>query len=340
MNSWLHDLHTLHPWEIDLILWLQNQPYYFTHPMRWISELGHAPAMVLLIIAGSWGWREQWGMRLAQFLSLSGTSMYLLKDLFKAPRPFWIHPDIQSLGTAGGFGLPSGHAMMACVWVIIAIHTRHPGWKAWAIVIIAATGVSRVTLGVHSPVQVVLGWSVGALLLLWTYGSTLNAPKRDHTQAVFDKKVLGTTFFMACACYLVYSQTAEWLPPAEWKSILMQKDLGEEVLPIPSPEGCIAYMSLYIGLAFWQWVRLICLPGLCLEGSLKQRFGRVILGVMVGALGYYLHRTVLRSGPEVMHPNAMILATGGFLGSFLLVLGFPYFFTKVGMASKRFHCIK
>ena len=97
-------------WEMELILWLQSAPQWLMEAMRWISELGHTPVLMSLVIVVSLAAQRNVGIRTLQFLSLSGFYMVLAKDFFQHPRPYWLEPDIVPWGPSGSFGMPSGHA--------------------------------------------------------------------------------------------------------------------------------------------------------------------------------------------------------------------------------------
>ncbi len=103
---------------------------------------GHAPA-------------ERFDQRLSQ------------DDPQEPPRPYWLTDKIKAGAFHDSFGLPSGHSQnSAAVW----------GWTAkennktvatWILsVMILLIGLSRIFLGVHFISDVLLGWTIGAVLVL------------------------------------------------------------------------------------------------------------------------------------------------------------------------------
>jgi len=87
----------------------------------------------------------------------------LLKTGFAIPRP-----DLpEALAMAAGHSYPSGHAMGAMtLWGAIALVGRMRWLTAVCALMILATGLSRVWLGVHWPSDVAGGWLEGAAGLL------------------------------------------------------------------------------------------------------------------------------------------------------------------------------
>ncbi|PSW74921.1 hypothetical protein C9J41_04300 [Photobacterium sp. GB-50] len=106
----------------------------------------------------------------------------VMKLALASPRPFYIWPELQQTA-ASGFGLPSGHTLMATVlWGLLwynlplLIHRYRPHltsnlttfrFKTLPLLIIAISlqAIARVWLGVHFISDTVLGLSVGIMLL-------------------------------------------------------------------------------------------------------------------------------------------------------------------------------
>jgi diacylglycerol kinase (ATP) len=64
-------------------------------------------------------------------------------------------------------GLPSGHAAVAtCVWAAVTLITASPLLSILVAALAVMVGLSRVTLGVHTRVEVLLGAAVGGLVTL------------------------------------------------------------------------------------------------------------------------------------------------------------------------------
>ncbi|MDQ8045931.1 MAG: phosphatase PAP2 family protein [Solirubrobacteraceae bacterium] len=84
-------------------------------------------------------------------------------------------------------GYPSGHsAQSAATWIAIALvlgaASAHPRrWLAGGIVVAAVVGASRVVLGVHSPTDVIGGWSLG-IACVALLGLALGTRRRPQSQ--------------------------------------------------------------------------------------------------------------------------------------------------------------
>jgi hypothetical protein len=91
----------------------------------------------------------------------------LVKVLVQWPRPYWIDDHVHALAKSASYGMPSGHAQMAVVgWCTAALLVKHR--VAWPMVATVVLGVSfsRVYLGAHFVSDVVVGWILGALVLI------------------------------------------------------------------------------------------------------------------------------------------------------------------------------
>jgi membrane-associated phospholipid phosphatase len=107
------------------------------------------------------------GFRLFMLFSLAGCVTGLGKMIFHLPRPYWLDARVKELGTFGGFGMPSGHALDATVvWSFTARLIARPWAWATALVVILLVSISRVYLGVHFISDVIAGLAIGTVLYL------------------------------------------------------------------------------------------------------------------------------------------------------------------------------
>lgn len=125
---------------------------------------------------------HQDGIAVIGATTLTGLGLYRgLKYLFELPRPDEppLDPELlpsvvqilwELTGTAGGYGFPSGHATSSTIVyvglaaVLTTVSTRRKRF-AVAGVLVGIVGTSRIVLGVHFLVDIVVGVTQGALLL-------------------------------------------------------------------------------------------------------------------------------------------------------------------------------
>jgi len=151
-------------WQYDLIVWLQSHHAVILDRMAVAcSYLGNESfyfaALPVLILAVD----RVLGMRLAYVFF---TSMYLnawLKSYYHIARPIGV-PGIRSgdVSSATGLSMPSGHAQGTMTFfTAIALWLRRPVAFLVALLLSLAVGISRVYLGLHWPMDVVIGWAAG-----------------------------------------------------------------------------------------------------------------------------------------------------------------------------------
>ena len=90
--------------------------------------------------------------------------IYVAKLLIARPRPHLILPDVTAYYDAvSDFGFPSGHAAIAVtVAMVLAPSTpKRYRWLIWLWVLLV--GISRISLGVHAPLDIVGGICVGVV---------------------------------------------------------------------------------------------------------------------------------------------------------------------------------
>ena len=107
--------------------------------------------------------------------------MFVLKNLFNRPRP-----DIPLLYEAQGLSFPSGHALMSVtfygllIYIIFKMVENKPlKWSliTFLVILIIIIGFSRIYLRVHYTTDVIAGYSVGFLWLVFAI-SVLNRMER------------------------------------------------------------------------------------------------------------------------------------------------------------------
>jgi membrane-associated phospholipid phosphatase len=138
-------------------------------PLIDLFSLLGGPAGWLLVVALCFWWSgSRLGVRVATVTATSSLLNVLLKWLFASPRPFLVHDGVTALIVSDGFGFPSGHAQGAAAqWGAVVSGVAAAPWlTAVAAVIVAMAGLCRIYYGVHTPWQVVVGWTVGAALAL------------------------------------------------------------------------------------------------------------------------------------------------------------------------------
>ena len=151
---------------ISIILWIQNLGAWLVAPMRMFTFLGNEEFYLFVAPAIYWCLDARLGLRLGISLMLSGMINSGFKLAWHGPRPYWVDAKVQAFSAETSFGVPSGHSQnSAVVWGLIAKHINK-GW-AWllAVILIGLIGISRMVLGVHFPHDVLLGWTIGALIL-------------------------------------------------------------------------------------------------------------------------------------------------------------------------------
>ncbi len=203
-----------------LIAAIQNLGEWQVPLMKFFTFLGTEEFYMLVLPVLYWCLSAPLGARVAVILMLSGGINDALKLAFHAPRPYWYSPQVKSFAIETSFGAPSGHAQNAvAVWGIVAAYLKQRWVWLVAILLMFLIGFSRLSLGVHFPHDVILGWLTGSLLL-WLMVRGWEATARRVARLSPGRRVLlaflASLTLMTPSAILFTWLKDNWQPPAEW----------------------------------------------------------------------------------------------------------------------------
>lgn len=135
-----------------------------------ITMMGEDIFFMLVTAVIYWCIDKELGYKLGFATLTSACVNFGIKDLLKIPRPIG-EPGIRSLRlqTAEGYSFPSGHTQnTATLWTFFMHQFRKRWLYALGILMILLVGVSRLYLGVHTPLDVAGGILIGAFwVVVW-----------------------------------------------------------------------------------------------------------------------------------------------------------------------------
>jgi membrane-associated phospholipid phosphatase len=145
---------------------LQDRAAWLTPVMEVVTFLGDEEFYLLMLPLVYWAISRRFGIRLGAMLLLTASVNGILKLVFATPRPSFLVPEVEGV-TETSFGLPSGHAQnAAAIWGLLAISVRRWWLRIVLVALVAMIGWSRIHLGVHFQEDMLVGWLVGALLVV------------------------------------------------------------------------------------------------------------------------------------------------------------------------------
>lgn len=160
---------------MDILLWLHGMasPFLDTVMMA-VTNAGSEQAYIALLIITYLGFDALAGRRIAVFFLLSMTVNEQVKHYFNVARPFTVNPDVvrpevaDAIATAAGPSFPSGHAQAATTfWGTAALFVRRTWFTIVAAILVLFIGFTRMYLGVHYPADVVVGITIGLVIVIF-----------------------------------------------------------------------------------------------------------------------------------------------------------------------------
>jgi len=244
---------------IAIIEFLQTQTAWLTPVMRFFTFLGDEEFYLLIMPVFLWSIDYSLGMRLGVMLMASNSINFLLKILFRQPRPYWVSQKVKNLtAPAGSFGPPSGHTQNATTLFGLLAASMKKNWLRGVLVFtIFMVGLSRLFLGVHALMDVLLGFIMGGLLL-WVFikveGKVVEAFNRQ-TIPVQILLAFGFSVTLALLGVLLVHAYRDFSLPSEWIRNAQAAHPGEALAPF-SLDGLTTSTGVLFGLIAGNvWVR-------------------------------------------------------------------------------------
>lgn len=239
------------------------------------------------------------GLRVGVVLLAGSNINDAFKLAFHSPRPFWYSTEVKGMASETGFGIPSGHSFSAVnVWGMLASRIRKPWAWITALALILLIGISRLYLGMHFPIDVLVGWLLG-ILFLWLvlrwWDKTATWLKKlslgGQVMAVFCGSLLLLLPGLLAAYWL---KSSGWSLPDSWvQTSVITNPTGEAPNPT-SLAGIISNSGALFGLgAGLAWLN--SRGGFSTKGKWWQQILRVVVGV-IGVL-------IVRYGLKAVFPG-------------------------------------
>jgi membrane-associated phospholipid phosphatase len=317
---------------IAFIVWFQNLGSWLNAPMKLFSFIGDEDFFLMFMPIFFWCISPLLGVRLGLLLLFSASINSIFKLAFYSPRPYWYSREVAVLTTETSFGMPSGHAMNAAsIWGGLAVSIRRR-W-AWIVfpLVIFLVGASRIYIGVHFPVDVVLGWLLGIVFLLIYF--RLETPVKNwllrqnaSTQLL---TAFGSTAVLILAGFTFRALLGAWTIPNSWVSNAAFAAPGSDPIHPLALAGLFSNSGVIFGMAAGL-ILLYGKGGFEAGGPLWKRVVRFPVGV-IGVLLIWRGLGMFLPGGED--------AVGYFFRYFRYALiGFwvvgvaPLIFVKIGLA--------
>ena len=171
-------------WELQLIEWLQHAGGSAGAALAsFFTMFGEEIVLVAILGFIYWCWDKECGKYLGLLIITGIVANTLLKNVVLRRRPYFDHGRIKCLKpvssggdlydvTAQGFSFPSMHASNSAIaYGGMAAWFRQKGERKKAVLILGIglpliVGISRFVLGVHYPTDVLVGWLLGAVIIV------------------------------------------------------------------------------------------------------------------------------------------------------------------------------
>ena len=319
---------------LEVYLFLQGIGDFLIEPMHWVTFLGDEEFYLLIMPVIYWCIDTQIGIRLTLVLMLANFTGTSFKFLFHTPRPFWVSQEVVMHVEETSFGMPSGHSLNAmALWGYASTVVKQKWIKILFWCVVFLIGFSRLILGVHFINDVLLGWLLGAVLLI-LFLRLENKFSRSIQNWSDKKKAIGiflTGFILFAVPALIYLANMNYFPSESWLMNYQFALPGVDFCPY-SLEGSVTVaattLGLLLGLFILNKMGMNFSPG----GPVFQRAARYIVG-LIGVLFFWMGLKMIFPGGEDLIGLLFRFFRYTLIGLWLS-FGAPYVFLKLKLASK------
>ena len=150
--------------------WLQLASPALDLPMQAVTWLGALEFYLVLLPFIYWTLSPTLAARTFAVVLLGDAVNNIFKICWHQPRPYWVGDaaGVVGMATEGSYGVPSGHAGGSLLtWGYLATQLRLRRFTIVAVLLVLLIGISRPYLGVHFAHDVVFGWALGGVVLLF-----------------------------------------------------------------------------------------------------------------------------------------------------------------------------
>lgn len=285
---------------LEIVVWLQSLGSGFLDSLAlMLDSLGGDIGYLLILPVLYWSINRQYGRQLLVVLLVGLVSVLAFKELFARPRPYLLHPDlVRGLTNEDGFGIPSGHVMLALmIFGYLGTLVRRTWFWGLTIVYVLLIGWARMYAGVHYPQDVILAVPVGLALLVLSIRYT------DPMLRLWDRipawiRAVGVVLLSLLVVLLFgHDQTAQ------------------------TASGLILGSGLGL-IAEARWVRFSA------EGTLQRRLIRAAVGLALLAAVFFGLRLAFAS----LEPEILWRVIRYALASAFALFVYPVIMTRTGLA--------
>ena len=191
--------------------------------MKHLTWLGDGVIFATVGIAAYWCWNKRAGEYMLS-VGLAGTAVsHCLKNMFRVPRPWLLDEEFEIVETAraraAGYSFPSGHTQMGIgVYGAIAMKAKNRVARIISIVLCFIVPFSRMLLGVHTPLDIIVAAFISVVFLFSLRNSFTGEPARTRRTYIILLIIGFASLFISMMPAALENPTAEELAN-EWDGI-------------------------------------------------------------------------------------------------------------------------